>query len=255
MQHTMNLPALEQRRTRFDTALLVLTVTPIPPRPRVCALQHPECRQRGEALYALWTCLHREAPPGPLRGHPGVQRLGVGLLSRPDRHATRSGLGRDVAPQEWGWHAIRAPGPGEEHGEPPSHWIAPPMALAPLDCFATGRPPLGASHRGGLDGLTGEARDTGGGLTSRCYARAFAQARDPRGPGPGIAPWRQIVLNRALGPQSRRQHVPWTPAPGQRKKRVEACPPVDLPRVPSAWPRLGRWEQRCHDGPWCVRES
>src|SRR5262245_63675669 len=111
------------------------------------------------------------------------------------------------------------------------------MPLAPLDFFAPVIPPLGAPHLGGLDGLTVEARDTGGGLTPRCYARAFAQDRDHLGPGPVIAPWRNRVIDRALGQQIMRQHVPLTPAPVQITKRVEDVPHVDLTRVPAAWTR------------------
>ena len=74
IQHKMHMTDLDHRRTRFDTALIVLTVAPIPPMPRVCALNHPEFRQRCEALYGFWTCFHLDAPPGPMRGHPGVQR-------------------------------------------------------------------------------------------------------------------------------------------------------------------------------------
>src|SRR5215471_9973893 len=129
------------------------------------------------------------------------------------------------------------------------------MALAPRDVFAPVLPPLGAPHLGGRDGWTVDARDTGGGLTSRCDARAFAPGRDHLGPGPVIAPRRTIVRDRARGQQSLRQHVPLTPAPVQITKRVEDVPHVDLTRVPSAGTRLGRWEQRGHDGPWFVRES
>src|SRR5262249_13142565 len=153
---------LDPRRTRFDTALIVLTVAPIPPMPRVCARNHPAFRQRCEALYGFWTCFHLDAPPGPMRGHPGVQRMVVILLIRKDRHETRQVVGRHVAEQERRRHAITEPGTGDEHGEPQSQRIDPQMPLAPLDVFATVIPPLGAPHLGGLDRLTVEAYDTGG---------------------------------------------------------------------------------------------
>ena len=144
MQHKMHMTDLDHRRTRFDTALIVLTVTPIPPMPRVCALNHPEFRQRCEALYGFWTCFHLDAPPGPMRGHPGVQRMVVIFLIRKDRHETRQVLGRDVAEQERGCHTIIEPGTGDEHGEHQSQRIDQQMPLAPLDFFATVLPPLGA---------------------------------------------------------------------------------------------------------------
>src|SRR5215475_8964169 len=93
MQHKMHMTALDHRRTRCDPALIVLTVAPIPPMPRVCARNHPAFRQWGEAFSALGMCLHLDAPPGPRRGHPGVQRMVVILLIRKDRHETREVLG------------------------------------------------------------------------------------------------------------------------------------------------------------------
>src|SRR5215831_2521626 len=77
---------------------------------------------------------------------------------------------------------------GNEHGEQHPQRIDQAMALASLDVFATVIPPLGAPHFGGLDGLTVDARGTGGGLAPRCYTRAFAQDRDHLGPGPVVAP-------------------------------------------------------------------
>ena len=85
----MNLTDLDHHRTRFDTVLIVLTVTPIPPIPRVCTLNHSEFRQWCEAFYALGTCLHLDAPPGPMRGHPGIQSMVLVLLIRKDRHETQ----------------------------------------------------------------------------------------------------------------------------------------------------------------------
>src|SRR5215472_19207519 len=85
----------DHRRPRCDPALLVLPVAPIPPMPRVCARHPPAFRQRGEAVSALGTGRHLDAPPGPLLGHPGLPSLVVILLLCTDRHATRQVLGRD----------------------------------------------------------------------------------------------------------------------------------------------------------------
>src|SRR5262245_64145624 len=105
--------------------------------------------------------------------------------------------------------------PRDEHGEQQSPCIAPQRPLAPLDFSATVIPPLGAPHLGGLDRLPVDARGPGGGLAPRYYARAFAQGLDHLGPGPVVAPWRKVVIDRALGESIMRQHVPWTPAPVQ----------------------------------------
>src|SRR5207237_495662 len=100
IQHKMNITDLDHRCTRFHTALIVLTVTPIPSVPRVRALNHPAFLQRCEAFYALGPRLHLDAPPGPMLGHPGIQRMVVILLIRKDRHETRKALGRDVTEQQ-----------------------------------------------------------------------------------------------------------------------------------------------------------
>src|SRR5919198_3262021 len=209
----MNMTDLDHRSTRFDTALIVLTIAPIPPIPRVCALNHPAFLQRCEAFYALWTCLHLEAPPGPMRGHPGVQIMVVILLIRKDRHETWQVLGRDVAEQERGGHAIIEPGTGNEDGEQQSQRIDQEMPLAPFDFLATVIPALGATHLGGLDRLAIDACGTRGRLAPRCDARAFAQGLDDLGPGPVVAPLRKVVIDGALGEQFMGQHVPLTPAP------------------------------------------
>src|SRR5215468_4094665 len=102
IKHKMHMTDLDHRRTRFDTALIVLTVAPIPPMPRVCALNYPALLQRCEAFHPLWTRLHLDAPTSPMRGHPGVQSVVVILLIRKDRHETWKVVRRDMAEQERG---------------------------------------------------------------------------------------------------------------------------------------------------------
>src|SRR5215510_15248692 len=100
MKHKMNMTDLDHRRTRFDPALIVLPVTPIPPIPCVRTLNYPAFLQRREAFQALWPRLHLDAPTGPMLGHPGVQNMVVILLVRKDRHQTWQVMGGDVAEQE-----------------------------------------------------------------------------------------------------------------------------------------------------------
>jgi hypothetical protein len=85
--------AVAHRCPRCATALIGLTTVPRPPMPRARALNHPAFFQRGEAVSALWPCLHLEAPPGPLRGHPGLQSRVVVRLIRQARPATRPSPG------------------------------------------------------------------------------------------------------------------------------------------------------------------
>ena len=106
MKHKINITDLDHRRTRFHTALIVLTVAPIPPIPGVRTLNDPAFLQWREAFHALWTRLHLDAPTGPMLGHPGVQGMVMILLVRKDRHKTWQVMGGDVAEQERGRHPI-----------------------------------------------------------------------------------------------------------------------------------------------------
>src|SRR5215470_12820535 len=83
----------------------------------------------------------------------------------------------------------------------------------------------------------------------------YSLGRAPRGPGPGSAPWRHVVRDRARGQEILRPQVPWTPAPVPRAKRGEDVPHVALTRVPAAWTQRGRWHQRCPESPLVIRES
>ena len=102
VQHKMDMTDLDHRRTGFYTALIVLTVPSVPAMPGVRPLNHPAFLQRRKAFRARWPCLHFDAPPGTMLGHPGVQSVIVILLIRKDRDETRKVLGRDVAEQESG---------------------------------------------------------------------------------------------------------------------------------------------------------
>src|SRR5262245_22214049 len=118
IEHTMNMTDLEHRCTRFDTALIVLTMAPIPPMPRIRALNDPAFRQRCAAFYARWTCVRLDPTVGPMPAHPIVKRMVVILLIRKDRRTPRQFLGRDAPEQQRGRHTIIETGPGKEHGEP-----------------------------------------------------------------------------------------------------------------------------------------
>src|SRR5262245_11226446 len=144
IKYKVNVTNLDHRRTRFYTAFIVLTVTPIPPIPRVRALNHPAFLQRREAFHTLWTRLHLDAPPGPMRGHPGVQGMVVILLIRKDRHETWKVMGRDVAEQERNRHPIIETGTGNEDRQHQAQRIDQQMPLAPFDFLAPIIPARGA---------------------------------------------------------------------------------------------------------------
>src|SRR5438128_9184155 len=131
VQHKMYMTNLYHSRTGFYTALIVLTVAPVPPMPRVRALNHPAFLQRREAFHAFWPRLHLNAPPGPMRGHPGVKGVVVILLIRKDRHETRKIIGRDVAEQERGRHPIIETRTGNENSQHQAQRVDQQMPLAP----------------------------------------------------------------------------------------------------------------------------
>src|SRR5215831_9860302 len=254
IQHKVNMTDLEHSRTRFDTALIVLNVASIPPVPRVGALNDPALLQRREAFHPCGTRLYLDAPPGPVLGHPGLQSLVVILLSRTDRYKVWKVLGRDEAEKERSRHAIVEPRTGHEDRQYQAQRIDQQMPLTPFDVLGPLIPTLRAPSLGGLHRLIVDARGTGGGLASHGHARAFAQGLDHCGPSPVGTPLRTGVIDRALGQHIMRQHVPLAPAPVEIDNRVEDFPHVDRTWVPAAWARLGRWDQRLHDGPLVVRQ-
>jgi hypothetical protein len=223
--------------------------------PRVRALNHPAFRQGRAALRPLWTGLHCEVPPRPMRGHPGCESVMVILRIRQDRDEPRTRVRLDLAAQERGRHPVIQTRAGHEDGAQHPQRLHQQMPLAPFDVLAALIPARRAPDLGGLDRLPIDACGTGGRRAPRFPTRAFAPGLDHLGPCPGVAPRGNVVIDRALGEHIMRQHVPWAPAPVEREHRMEDFPHVDLTRAPSAWVLLGRRDHRCHDGPWLVRES
>src|SRR5262249_12942595 len=143
MKHKINITDLDHRRTRFHTALIVLTVAPIPPIPGVRTLNDPAFLQWREAFHALWTRLHLDAPTGPMLGHPGVQGMVMILLVRKDRHKTWQVMGGDVAEQERGRHPIIKTRTGNEDSQHQTQRTDHQMPLTPFDFLAPSYPRAG----------------------------------------------------------------------------------------------------------------
>ena len=119
--------------------------------PGVRPLNHPAFLQRREALRARRTYLHFNAPAGTMLGHPGVEGVIVILLIRKDRDETRKVVGRDVAEQERGCHAIIQTCTGNHDGDQQAQRIDQEMPLAAVDFLAPILPTFGAPHLRGLD--------------------------------------------------------------------------------------------------------
>src|SRR5215468_1536620 len=128
------------------------------------------------------------------------------------------------------------------------------MPLAPVNLLATIIPPLRASHLGRLDRLTVDAHDTRRGRAPSSYTRPLAQPLDQLGPCPIVAPLHKIIIDGTLGQQIVRQHLPLAATAVQVEQRIQDVPHVDLPRAPSSWAALGRWDQRFHDCPLLIRQ-
>src|SRR5438128_11968435 len=193
---------LDHSSTGFYASLIVLTISTGPAIPSVRALNHPAFLQRREAFRTLWTCLHFEVPPRPMRCHPGFEGVIVILRIRKDRGETWKIVHLDVAEEDRGRHPVIQTGAGNEDSDQHPQRIHQQMPLAPCDVLAAILPALRAPDLGGLDRLALNARGTGGGLAPRFHARAFAQGLDHLGPCPVVTPLGKGVIDRALG-----QHI------------------------------------------------
>src|SRR3989454_8695075 len=198
IKHKINVTDLDHSSTGFYASLIVLTISTGPTIPRVRALNHPTFLQWREAFCALWTCLHFEAPPHTMRCQPGVEGVIVILRIRKERDETRKIVRLDGAEQGQGRHPIIQTGAGNEDGDQQPRRIHQQMPLAPVEFLAAIKPALRAPDIGGLDRLAIDARGTGGGLTPRFPARAFAQGLDHLGPCPVVAPLGKVVIDSAF---------------------------------------------------------
>src|SRR5438132_12940267 len=151
IQHKVNVTDLDHSSTGFYTSLIVLTISTGPTIPSVRALHHPAFLQRREAFRTLWTCLHFEAPPRPLRCHPGFESVIVILRIRTGRDETRKIVRLDVAEQERGRHPVIQTGARNEDGDQQPQRIHQQMPLAPFDVLAAIIPTRGAPDPGGRD--------------------------------------------------------------------------------------------------------
>src|SRR4030095_8525525 len=115
--HKINVADLDHSSTGFYASLIVLTISTGPTIPSVRALNHPAFLQWREAFRTLWTCLHFEVPPRPMRCHPGVAGMIVILRIRKDRDETRNLVHLDVTEQGRGRHPVIETGAGNEDGD------------------------------------------------------------------------------------------------------------------------------------------
>ena len=193
IKHKMNITDLDHRHTRFYTALIVLTVAPIPPIPCVSSLRFQRFSSGVKPLMPSGRAFTSMRRPGPMLGHPGVQGMVVILLIRKDRYKTWNIIGCDVGEQERGCHPIIEPRTGHEDSQHQTQRIDPQMPLAPFD-FVPIIPALRAPNLGGLDRLAIDARGARGRLAPRCHAGTFTQGLHDLAPGSVVAPLTKIIM-------------------------------------------------------------
>jgi hypothetical protein len=178
----------------------------------------------------------------------------VVLVVPEDRLQARQGCDREPRASLRGRTAIIQPcARAQNRAEKPQR-VHQDRTRTSLHSLAAGIPALRTAYLGGLDRLTIDADRARRGLTSRGHARLFASRRDHLAPGAVVTPWGQGVIDGALGEEIMGQHIPLTPTPLEISYRVEDFPPIDLARASSALARLGRREQRFHEGPLLVRQ-
>src|SRR5215831_7411319 len=107
-----------------------------------------------------------------------------------------------------GCHPIIETRTGDQDGEQQAQRIDQQMALAPVDFLTAIVPALWAAHLGGLVRWAIDARGAGRGLAPGCHTSPLAQGLDQLGPCPIVAPPSKVVIDRTLGQQIVRQHIP-----------------------------------------------
>jgi hypothetical protein len=170
IKHKIIVTDLDHSSTGFYASLIVLTISTGPAIPSVRALNHPAFLQRREAFRTLWTGLHFEVPPRPMRCHPGFEGVIVILRIRKDRGETRKIVRLDGAEQDRGRRPVIQAGAGNEDGDQQPQRIHQQMPLAPCDFLAAIIPTLRASSLGGLDRFALDACGTGSRLAPRFHA-------------------------------------------------------------------------------------
>src|SRR5262245_56750843 len=103
------------------------------------------------------------------------------------------------------------------------------MPLAPFDFLAPVVAAFFASDLRGLHGLTIDTRRARGGLSPRLPAHPLSQSSQYLGPGPVLAPLREIVIDAALGQQVLRQHLPLAATTVQIQERIEYLTHLEVP--------------------------
>lgn len=117
MKHKMNITDLDHGSTGFYASLIVLTISTGTTIPSVRAFNYPALLQWREAFRTLWTCLHFEMPPRPMRCQPGFEGVIVILRIRKNRDETRKIVRLDVAEEDRGRYPIIETGASNEDGD------------------------------------------------------------------------------------------------------------------------------------------
>jgi len=206
--------------------------------PGVGPFHHPALGERDKAKGTFRSLLHCDSPPGPMFFEPCVQVMIVILAIAKDNGESREIFGAEVGEEfDGGGPLIKRGARNQDHEQQPDR-VNQHMAFAPANFLAAILPPFRASYFRRLDRLTVEASGTGSRLAPFLAAYPGTQAADDLGPRAVVPPRRKVVVDRTLGEQILRSHLPLTPGPILIEPRVEHGPHVHRARGPAvlcAW--------------------
>ena len=229
---------MDPRGTGFGLAFIIFAVAAGAAMPGIGAFHHPALWERDKASSTSWAFLHFDPPSGPMLCEPRVQGMIVILAIAKDDGEPRELVGADLGEEFDGGGPIIERGARDQDDEQQPDRVNQHRAFAPANSLAPIIPPLRASHFRRLDRLTVDAGGTGSRLAPFLDAYACAQEADDLGPRAVIPPLRKVVVDRALGEQIMRSHIPLTPGPILIQQRVEHSAHVHPARGTAV---LGAW--------------
>ena len=249
----MRVADLNHGGARFDRAFVVLAMPSAATVPGIRSFHHPSFFQRSEAFRLCGAHLHLDPPVGSIRVHPSGELMVVVLAVPEDRLQPQKLLGGDLREQLRSGRAVVDARGGDQHRDQQTERIDQQMPLPTLDFLAAVVAPLFPADLGRLHRLAVDAGRAGGRVAARRDANLRPQRVDQLLPRAVVAPLGKVVVDRALGKQVVRQHVPLATAAIDKQNRVDDLAQIGLPRTPEAI-RAVRRKQRLQKAPLFVRE-
>ena len=249
----MRVADLNHGGARFDRPFVVLAMPSAATVPGIGSFHHPSFFQRSEAFYPFGARRHFDSPIRSILLEPGRELMVVVLAVPEDRLQPRKPLGRDLREQLRSGRAIVEARSRDQHRDQQTERIGQQMPLPSLDFLAAVVAPLFPADLGRLHRLAVDAGRAGGRFAASCDADLRPQRVDQLLPRAVVAPLGEVVVDRALGEQVVRQHVPLATAAIDKQNRVDDLAQIALPRTPEAVRAIRRQQWR-KKAPLFVRE-